>query len=255
MRLTGKIGRLAAGVLVLTMATAGAALAAQTQSVDIYVKAKTLSKVKMAPVALKIHTATADPTSPNGIPSHAVRALINFDDDIDVDFRLKGLGKCAPTAIATLSTAQAKATCPRAIVGGGAAKVRIESEGSFLELRATVTAFNATREPGTGRPRIIIHGWQAETARVTQSVVVFKKSGAGADYGMLLDMDIPLLLEGEGLEAAMTDFRLTIGNGFKRGFVSARCHDSNRRINMKTRYYFDNATSQPASDYELCLRK
>ncbi|MFM8526909.1 MAG: hypothetical protein ACKOBH_02140 [bacterium] len=252
MRLTGKIGRLAAGVLVLTIATAGVALAAQTQAVDYYVKAKTLSKVEMAPVALKIHTATADPTSPNGIPSHAVRALINFDDDIDVDFRLKGLGKCAPSAIATLSTAQAKATCSRAIVGGGAAKVRIESEGSFLELRATVTAFNATREPGTGRPRLIIHGWQPDTARVNQSVAVFKKSGAGADYGMLLDMNIPLLLEGA---AAMTDFRLTIGNGYQKGFVSARCHDSNRRIDMKTRYYFQDDTSLPASDYELCKRK
>ena len=254
MRLTGRIGRLAAGVLVLTMATAGVALAAQTQSVDIYVKAKTLSKVEMAPVALKIHTATADPTSPNGIPSHAVRALINFDDDIDVDFRLKGLGKCAPTAIATLPTAQAKAACPRAIVGGGSAKVRIEwpVPAGYIELPATVTAFNATREPGTGRPRIIIHGWQADTARVTQSVAVFKKSSAGADYGMLLDMDIPLLLDGA---AAMTDFRLTIGNGYKKGFVSARCHDSNRRINMKTRYYFQDDTSLPASDYELCRRK
>jgi hypothetical protein len=251
MRLTGKIGRLAAGVLALSMVTAGVALAAQTQSVDISVKARTLSKVEMAPVALRIHTATADPTSPSGIPSHAVRALINFDDDIDVDFRLKGLGKCAPTAIATLPTAQAKAACPRAIVGGGSAKVRIEWP-VFLELRATVTAFNATREPGTGRPRIIIHGWQADTARVTQSVVVFKKSSAGADYGMLLDMNIPLLLDGA---AAMTDFRLTIGNGYQKGFVSARCHDTNRRINMKTRYYFANDTSLPASDYELCRRK
>lgn len=254
MRLTGRIGRLGVAVLALSMATAGAALAAQTQSVDIYVKTRTLSKIEMEPVALKIHTATADPTSPNGIPSHAVRALINFDDDIEVDFRLKGLGKCAPTAIATLPTSQAKAACPRAIVGGGSAKVRIPAgnpEG-FVELPATVTAFNATREPGTGRPRIIIHGWQADTARVTQSVAVFKKSGAGADYGKLLDMNIPLLLDGD---AAMTDFRLTIGNGYQKGYVSARCHDSNRRIDMKTRYYFNNGTNLPASDYALCRRK
>lgn len=252
MRLTGRIGKLAAAALVISMVTAGVASAAQTQSVSVGVSPRKLSASKMAPVALKIHTATADPTSPNGIPSHAVRALINFDDDIDVDFRLKGLGKCAPTAIATLPTAQAKATCPRAIVGGGSAKVRIELGETFSELPATVTAFNATREPGTGRPRIIIHGWQATTARVTQSVAVFKKSGAGADYGMLLDMNIPLLLDGA---AAMTDFRLTIGNGYKRRFVSARCHDSNRRIDMKTRYYFANDTSLPASDYALCLRK
>lgn len=254
MRHTGRITKVSVAALAILLASVGVAFAAQTQSVDIYVKPRTLPQVKMAPVALKIHTATADSTSPNGIPSPAVRALINLDDDLAVNFKLKGLGKCDPTSIASLPTDQAKATCPKAVVGGGAAKVRIpwpNPEG-FVELPATVTAFNATREPGTGRPRIILYAWQADTAQGSSIVAVFKKSTAGADYGKLLDVNIPLLLSGD---AALTDFQVTIGNGYKKGYAKARCHDKNRRINMKTRFYYNDGSNLPASDYAICLRK
>jgi hypothetical protein len=253
-RVTGRIFKTGAVATAILLATVGVAFAAQTQTVDIYVSPKALPKLKMAPVALKIHTATGDSASPNGIPSPAVRALINFDDDIAVNFRLKGLGRCSPESIAGLSTDQAKATCPRSIVGGGAAKVRIpwpNPEG-YVELPAVVTAFNATTEPGTGRPRVILYSRQEDTGQGSSIIGVFKKSSAGADYGRLLDVDIPLLLDGN---AALTDFRVTIGNGYKKGFVKARCFDRNRRMNMKTRFFYDDGTSLPASDYAVCKRK
>lgn len=254
MRLTGRIGKLAAAALVISMVTAGVASAAQTQSVSVGVSPRKLSASKMAPVALKIHTATSDPAAANGIPSPAVRAVLDFDNDVAVNPALKGLGKCDPTAIAGLPTAQARATCPRAIVGGGAAKVRIPwpVPAGYIELPLTVTAFNATNEPVTGRPRIILYAWQQDTAQGSSIVGVLKRSTAGADYSRQFDLDIPLLLGGTG---ALTDFTVTIGNGYKKGYVKARCHDSNRRLNLKTRFYYNNATSLPASASALCARR
>lgn len=251
---TGRITKVSGAALAILLATVGVAVAAQTQTVGIFVSPVKLPAKKMAPIALKIHTATGDPEAANGIPSPAVKALINFDDDIAVNAKLRGLGRCSPESIAGLSTDQAKATCPRSIVGGGSAKVRIpwpNPEG-YVELPATVTAFNATRESGTGRPRVILYSRQEDTGQGSSIIGVFKRSSAGADYGRLLDVDIPLLLDGN---AALTDFRVTIGNGYKKGYVKAQCRDRNRRINMKTRFFYNNATSLRASDYAVCKRR
>lgn len=222
------------------------------QTAAVGVAPKKLPAKKAAPIALTITTTTGDPGEADGIPSPATRAFVNFDNDMSVNFNAGGLQPCEPSSLNGLTTNMAKSTCPQSILGGGMAKVRLPwpSDSGHLEVDVVVTAFKATKD-SEGRNRIILFSRNDSLATGSALIGTFKKSTAGRDYGLLLDVDIPLLVNGE---AALTYFKVTVGNGYKRGFVSSKCADRDRKLNLSTRFFYYDGTSLPAKASTTCRR-
>jgi hypothetical protein len=239
------IGALA--VAVAASAT-GIAYSAQTQIAQMNVKPKKLLKKKRKPVRLFVRVATQDPASPTGIPSPATRARVHFDNAFLFNARVAG--RCPPSRIAdSPNTATARARCRRALVGVGRATV-LSPSGDPANPNAfagVVSAFNSIRR---GRKPTLILYTYIEALNFGQPLIgVLKKSGAGRDFGKVLDVTIPPLTGG----AALVDFRVTVGKGFKRRYIRANCSDRNRRLNIKALFNYANGTSLRARARNRCF--
>jgi hypothetical protein len=203
-----------------------------TQTITGNVSPNKLPKKKFKNVAL--NTAVSTDTSPRGgALDPANRALIDFDDDIK--FNTKGVPTCTVARISGLPAAAARDECRRAMIGTGHATVRVGT----TPVDATVSAFNAKRK------KILLHA----DAGFTQTVLVGKlvDSHAGRDYGKALDVNVPALPGG----AAVSRFQVRVKHG---KYVRARCHDKNRKLNYKGKFFFD-GYSLSASDTSSCKIK
>jgi hypothetical protein len=239
------IGALAAAVAV---SATGIAYSAQTQIAQMNVKPKKLLKKKRKPVRLFVRVATQDPTSPTGIPSPATRARVHFDNAFLFNARVAG--RCPPSRIAdSPNTAEARRRCRRALVGAGRAIV-LSPSGDPANPNAfggVVSAFNST--PRGRRPTIILYTY-IEALNFGQPLIgVLKKSGAGRDFGKVLDVTIPPLTGG----AALVDFRVAVGRGFKRRYVKANCSDRNRRLNIRARFNYADGNALTARARQRCF--
>jgi hypothetical protein len=238
---------LAAGLIAAMAATilgAQAASAAQTQTVRGAVRPAKLPKRKRVPISLRTVTTTSDPSAANQVPSPATRAVLHYDDAGQI---YPGVAaRCAVSAVANKSTADAKAACPKAIVGGGSAEVFVPTgPTSHVVFNAVVTAFNG--QPQGGHPTIILHNYVADLALGQDLTGVFTRSRL-PDYGPKLTVTIPPL----PLGAALTRFDTTVGNGFKRGWVKSNCSDRNHRLNVKGIFTYENGQSLSASSKQRC---
>jgi hypothetical protein len=82
--------------------------------------------------------------------------ITNVDFDRDFKFTAGKIGECAPSQLAGLGTADAKAACPTAIVGGGIATSCSAAQGCGPgEHQLEVTLFNGV--PQGGAPVLILH--------------------------------------------------------------------------------------------------
>jgi hypothetical protein len=229
------VGLLVAGVAV---AIPTAASAKQTQTVKGKITPAKLPKKKRKPVALRVITTTSDPQAPGQVPSPATRALVHFDD---AGKPYPGVAAtCTTGQIAGKATAEAKAECPNAVVGGGKATVFVPAGLTHITYNAEVTAFNAAKVGG--RPAIILYSYVEDLTYGQPLLGVFKVSKAGKDFGVALDVSIPPL----PFDAALTLFDVTTGNGFKRGYIKANCSDRNKRLNVKAKFTYSNGTSLSA---------
>jgi hypothetical protein len=257
------VGALVAAVAV---SAAGTALAVQTQTATVSIKPKLVPKKKRRNVSLRVVTQTGDTAAEDQVPSPAIRALVNFDNEFVIRPSASP-DTCTSGELAGLETAPARAQCPNAIVGAGIAKVRIGGLVPMVEDGATfiaeVTAFNGP--PDAGRPTIILYNYVPALNYGQPLVGIIKRSTAGRDYGVALDVDIPLL----PLGASLTLFDVNVGSPAtvddgnpatsnarpgRVGYVKAKCGDRNRRINLKARFYFDNGTSLPGANSKICRR-
>jgi len=243
------IGALCAVFATVSVANVASGAPGQTQDAAINVKPKQLpnSKKKRKAIRLHVKTSTFCPSCPAQVPSPAVRAVLNFDNAIQL--RPGVAPKCASGQLAGRSTAEAKAACPRSIVGGGSAQVFAPTgPTSHVTFNPEVTAFNGT--PRGGRPTLILHNFVAELSYAQDLVGVLKAAKGGPDFrrGRQLDVTIPPL----PLAAALTVFDTSVGNGFKRGYVKANCSDRNKRINLKARFSFQDGSSLPANGATRC---
>jgi len=239
----GLIAVLGAGVLSSTAIAAPG----QTQSVTGSFKPAKLPKKKRKPIALRVVTATTCASCPAQVPSPATLARLHFDNAGRV---YPGVTpKCSVAQLAAKNTEQAKAACPRSIVGGGSAQVFAPTgPASHVTFNPEVTAFNGT--PRGGRPTLILHNYVAELAYAQDLVGVYYRSTAGRDFrgGVRLDVTVPPL----PLGAALTKFITTVGNGFKRGYVKSNCSDRNHRLNVKSLFKFQDGSQLPARDSQRC---
>jgi hypothetical protein len=218
----------------LTTALAAAALASaalagpivfgkdgNTQSIEVKLSPKKLSKTGSTPVALDVTTKTSTTTAANGVPSPAVQAAIDFDKNVKLF--TKGFPTCSQGLIENTSTETALEACGKAKIGGGHAVTLLPVGEHVFTEPVTVTAFNGV--PVGGKPVVLLHTYGTAPVQVTivlvGTVTGFNKEG----YGPRLTLSIPPLAGGTG---ALTEFQATISKTFKykgakRSYVSAGC--------------------------------
>jgi hypothetical protein len=215
-----------------------------TQSIDSQIRPKRLSKTKLTPGSLKVTTLTTSTTDPNGVPSPAVHAVIDFDRNARL--YTKGLPTCDSAKLQSQSTEVAERVCSRAKIGSGQATAFLRVGDRVYNIEQTVTAFNGV--PKGGRPSVILHTYGTTPVQTTVvlegTVSNYNKEG----YGPRLDLNIPLIAGGTGV---LKEFQVKIDKkwrfkGVKRSFISAKCPNSKR---LKTRGAFTYRDGQSLTAY------
>jgi hypothetical protein len=213
-----------AAVLATSVAVAGPTVAGpngNTQSIEVKLAPKLLSKTAAMPVSLNVTTKTTSTSAANGVPIPAVRAVVDFPKGTSIF--TKGIPTCDPAKLQNTSTEDALRACSSAKIGGGAATVLlIVGEKVFTE-PTTVTAFNSA--PKGGKPVVLLHVFGAAPVQTTQVLVGVVSNYNKEGYGPRLDVSIPLIANGAG---ALTDFNVVIKKKYRyqgklRSFASAIC--------------------------------
>jgi hypothetical protein len=188
---------------------------------DAAIAPTSLPRTEPAPVAVRveghIRTASGDPAR---LPQ-----LRTISVEINRQGRLfdRGVGVCPARAIASRTTAHARASCPDALVGSGAVTVQAHVAGQPpFPVRAKVLAFNGPRRGGQ---RLI---WAHAHSRrpLGTFLLPFRVSHrAGGVYGTVLSTALPRRAH---RWAYLSRFRLALHRtyrwrGARRSYVSAAC--------------------------------
>ena len=223
--------RLGVAVALIGAVTIVATAAAHTSPIGAgSISPSTLPKKRFAPVSLhilvKLVTDDAD-----GIPDPLTNLKLDFDDDGRIT--TTGLATCDPAQLENTTTAAALGLCGPAQVGSGAAQVRVPVSASYQQYPATLTAFNGL--PRGGKPTLVVHA-RADDLGFTEILVgTIRDSRAGKDFGKALSIPFPALPAG----AVVSSFEMTIDRtwttegGKRASYLSARCHDRNRTLNVR----------------------
>jgi hypothetical protein len=170
------------------------------------------------------------------------RARLFFDDDFKI--RTKAIPTCAGNFASGTTLASAMAACKPAKIGKGTASTAPTSNfpGCVLAFnghkrghKPTVVLFARVTlmANGTANCRHPAHNTSGDTS--VTLVGVLKR--ARGDFGRVLDVN--------GVDTAplpLDDFTTTV----KRGkYVRARCHDGNRRLNIKAKFTYS-GSGQPS---------
>jgi hypothetical protein len=157
----------------------------------------------------------------NGVPDPVTNAKLTFDDDVKIS--TKGLKTCTAN-LANSTTQAALNACGTAKVGSGTANVVVPGAGDFP---AVITAFNGPKQGG--KPTLILHG-RVDALGVTQILTgTINSKGATGDYATTLTVPINPLPAGAQLQR----FEVTVKKG---NYITARCHDKNKKLNMKGQF-------------------
>ena len=219
-----------------------------TQSIDVQVRPKKLSKKTFTPSTLEVTTLTTSTTDPSGVPSPAVHAVIDFDKNMQL--YTKGLPTCDSRKLQNQSTETAERVCRSAKIGTGHAIAYLRA-GKVYEVPQTVTAFNGV--PKGGKPTIILHTYGTTPLQVSLvlegTVSKYNKEG----YGPRLDLNIPLIAGGTG---ALKEFNVKIDKkwrykGVKRSFISAKCPNS-KKLKGRGAFTFQDGVTLTAYSKQSC---
>ncbi|CAN5574884.1 hypothetical protein BH10ACT11_BH10ACT11_03120 [soil metagenome] len=219
---------LAVGVSAIALAADGAS--ENKSTVNATVTPKKLDKKKYKKAALNSGVTTTNPSGPNSphVNYPTSKTILSYDDDSKVN--VKAVKDCK-TDLTNLTTAQAKAACPKAILGNGKAKSII---GTSPINDIVVTAFR------TGS-KILLHTDSETLGAGPTPNVVGTIAKAKGDYGTKVPFPVDHLAAGQG---ALTYFQVKLKKG-----ITARCHDSNKKFNVKAefQYYASDAFNAPAN--------
>jgi hypothetical protein len=223
--------------LALALGAAGVAWAVQVEHVSGTASPSKLPKGKKVPVALTVttgpHSAVGEPLRP------ANRAVVLLDDEFA--YFNRGLPTCSLSRIDGRSTSAARAACGSAQVGQGTASANVGG----VNVPVLVTAFN-----GAGK-KLLLHSAPSIGSPV---VLVGSISGASGDYGVKLNISIPPLAGGVGV---LITFRVKLNKkytfqGKRRSIITAKCGDSNRKLNYKATFTYPTGPAVVATDTQNC---
>ncbi len=157
-RPTLTVGLLAAAAAALTasVAFAGAPVLGpngNSQSLDVKIAPKTLSKTVLTPASLEVTTEVATTTNPSGVPVPAVGVVVDFDKNASL--YTKGIPTCTPGQLQSVSTEVAMQNCGKAKIGSGKARALLPVGTKIFPVDQVVTAFNGA--PVGGKPTVLLH--------------------------------------------------------------------------------------------------
>lgn len=230
----------------LAVAVAGVAVGKNTQGLTAQVGPSVVAKLPKTHLkSTKLRTVTttncAAPCSGAGAIKPVTKAQVSFDNDIV--FTTKGLATCPKSKLDATTTSQAKAACPKAIVGHGQAKVAVAGNPDpAAEVSAVITAFNGPKKGG--KDVIFLHTRVDAIANTTVLTGVLNK--VGGDFGNRLDVTVPPLTA----NSATLVFDVTVQKG---QYVRAHCGDKNKTLNYKGKFtYSGGEPSLSATDIQKC---
>ncbi|HEX7059224.1 MAG TPA: hypothetical protein VF176_05165 [Solirubrobacterales bacterium] len=222
-----------------------------TQAIDVKLSPKKLSRSTGTPASLKVTTKTTTTTNANGVPSPAVRAVVDFPKGVRLF--AKGLPTCDAGQLQNISTDQALQLCGDAKIGSGAATALIPVGAQVFTENTTVTAFNG--KPQGKKPTVLLHTYGQAPVQVTLVLNGVISNYDKQGYGPRLDIGIPLIAGGTG---ALTDFQTTINKKFtykgkKRSFVTAMC--ANSPLKSRGAFTFMDGVTLTAKSQHGCTKK
>ncbi len=206
----------------------------------------------------KIHVhVTTDAAVPGQFPDFVTsKVQLSFDDDIK--FNTGSVARCGPSPDGPWPTgtppADALADCASKLIGKGTANVRTPG---LTNLDGCVLAFNGKRS-GV-HPTILLHtaiyspaaahncSDTGNTTGLATSITLIGElvNAAGGDFGKKLNVDVP------PTGNQITDFETTIRKG---KYIQARCHDVNRKWNMKAKFTYSDGDHDTVNPKQACKR-
>jgi hypothetical protein len=159
---------------------------------------KKLPKHTPAPITLNVN---GDLATEDGSHPPALKTLdVLFDRNGHLN--TKGLATCTPAKLQSTLTAQAKASCPQALVGQGrvSAEIALPEQAPFTA-SGPLLIFNGA--PKGGKQMLIFHVYAhvpAPTTFVTTALI----SKHGGKYGTEAEVTIPTIVGGQGSLTAFT---------------------------------------------------
>lgn len=222
-----------------------------TQSVDVALAPKKLSKTALTPVTLKVTTKTGTTTAANGVPNPATRATVDFDRNAKLF--TKGIPTCEAAQLQSTSTEAALAACGDAKIGSGAGMALLPVGAQVFPEPTVITAFNGV--PQGRKPVVLLHTYGSAPVQTTLVLVGTVSNYGKEGYGPRLDVAIPPLAGGTG---ALTDFQVTINKKFtykgkKRSFISAKC--STKKLKARGTFTYQDGEALTAYSTQSCSQR
>jgi len=241
----------AAGALTIT----GFALAASSShtasngnvsGVKFDFKPHKLPKTKFHKGALTLGTSTQFAHPPSDPGGDVDRVQLWIDDDIKLN--LNSVPKCNPASFSSGTTmAGAMAACGSSKVGSGTAHVAATAGG----YPGCVLTFNGTNKRIVLYTRIFVStplncsNPSSNNGGDTSVTLFGKLKGASGDFGTQLDVNTTTTA------LPLGDFQSKI----KRGkFATARCHDGNRKLNVKSKHSYNDGVKSVDKVFVRCTR-
>lgn len=158
-----------------------------------------------------------------GVPAPLQQLILDFDRDGRLT--TAGLPVCQPASLQEATPPEARARCPKAIVGTGSVSALIRLEGQPpLVASSPITLFNGPRTEG--KPTVILHARTTSPAVQTFVITIPIEKRRGL-YSYRATVDVPPIAGGEG---SLVHVDATVGKRYRSGgrdrsYVSARCGD------------------------------
>lgn len=224
---------LAVGVTALAIAATGKS--ENTSTVNGKLNPKKLDKKKYKSAKLNAGVTTYANNDPNAhVNFPTKKVVLQFDDDAKVNVRV--VRNCKVN-LEQLTTDQARTACPKSILGDGFAHAVVVNDRVD---DIVVTAFR------TGN-NILLHTDSETLGAGPTPDVKGKLSKAKGDYGTKATFNVPLLIGGQ---AALTKFQVRLKKGIK-----GRCHDKNKKFNVKGQFTYSDGSKDNAKSKAQCKRK
>jgi hypothetical protein len=250
------VGLLVAAIAAIVASVAGAGAPVtgadgNSQSIDVKIGPKKLSKTVLTPSTLEVTTKVST-SNPTGVPSPAVRVVVDFDKNAKL--YTKGIPTCTTSQLQNTTTEVAEQACGKAKIGSGHASALLPVGTKVFPAEQTVTAFNGV--PKGGKPTVLLHTFgtvPVQTTLVLNGVVSnYNKEG----YGPRLDVEVPLIAGGAG---ALLEFNVKIDKkyfykGEKRSFISAKC-PKNKKLKARGAFTFKDGETITAFSKQSCQQK
>ncbi len=215
------------GALLACVLCTGAAHAALIRIENLILTAdggftpRILPRNSFAPISFEGH---ANLKAVDGGQPSAVRQIV-LDFDRDGRLSTAGLPVCDPAALVEATPAEARARCPKAIVGSGRVSAMIGLSGGVVTVSSPLTIFNGPRQ--AGHPTAVLHARTTVPAVQTFAITVPIERRPG-EFRNRATIDVPPIAAGMG---SLIHIDATVGRryrfgGSKRSYVSARCSDN-----------------------------